>query len=255
MQQEVTVVSAYYIIPSKYDNNQYINWIVSFFDLNCNIVFFSDFETIELIKHKCSDKLKDKNIMFINKPFHELFYWSDKFKKIWIDHHKLDREKKIHSPELYAIWNEKTKFVMHAIQLNPFKSSKFLWVDAGCFRNNDLNKNYCKFPNGNKIPEDKMLFLNISKFIETDYINRDFKKINRIGAAIYGSGIETWKKWTNTYDKMINTFILNNVFAGKDQSIINTIYLDNPELFLLITPLSFAKDKSSGWLYLQEYLK
>lgn len=50
---------------------------------------------------------------------------------------------------------------------------------------------------------------------------------------------------------MINTFISNNVFAGKDQSIINTIYLDNPELFLLITPLPFANDNSGdGFIYM-----
>lgn len=254
MQQEVTVVSAYYNIPSKFNNNQYIDWIVNFFNLNCSIIFFSDSETIELIKHKCSDILKCKNIIFINKPFHELYYWSDKFQKIWANHYELDHEK-YHSPELYAIWNEKPKFVLHAIDLNPFNSSKFLWVDAGCFRNNNLIKNYSKFPNASKIPDDKMLFLNISKFRRADYKNRDFTKINRIGATIYGSGIETWKKWTNIYDKMVNTFISNNIFAGKDQSIINTIYLDNPELFLLITTLPFANDESKGWFYLHEYLK
>lgn len=70
MQQEVTVVSAYYNIPSKFNNNQYIDWIVNFFSLNCSIIFFSDFETIDLIKYKCSDKLENKNIMFNDKHIH-----------------------------------------------------------------------------------------------------------------------------------------------------------------------------------------
>lgn len=242
----VTVVSAYYKIPSKTTHENYMNWITNFFKIPFNLVFFSHGDELTQIK-KLTDR---KNVYFIDKSFHSLFYQSTDYRKIWKKHKRYDRED-YHTQELYCIWHQKTKFVLESILYNPFNSDKFLWVDAGCFRENI--DPFMNFPNYNLIPKDKMLFLSIEKFIEDDYKTRDFKYCNRLGGGIYGSSIDVWVKWDKIYTDTLQYFIDKKIFAGKDQHIINTIYLDHPELFeIYYPPIHTTYDK---WFYLHVYLK
>ena len=251
----VTTVTAYYKIPSKKFHDVYIKWMSNFLKIKQNVVFFSETDTIKEIKEIFENELMNKpNIIFIEKSFDELFYWQEKYRIIWNLHYSMDDEK-IHNPKLYAVWHEKIKFVIHAIKLNYFNSTKFLWVDVGCFRSDKIIDRYLNFPNFDKIPDDKMLFLNINKFKKNDYQHRNFKNIDRIGGGIYGSSIDTLLKWDKIYDDTLNKLIEANKFAGIDQIIINTIYLDNPDLFLLIRPKPYNGDEFGGWMYLQEYLK
>ena len=46
----------------------------------------------------------------------------------------IDLEQKIHSPELYAIWNGKVDMLAAVAAENPYCSRYFLWADAGTFR-------------------------------------------------------------------------------------------------------------------------
>lgn len=46
----------------------------------------------------------------------------------------LDREKSIHSPELYAVWNLKTYLTYKMSRTNPFKSEFFIYTDSGAWR-------------------------------------------------------------------------------------------------------------------------
>ena len=47
----------------------------------------------------------------------------------------LDREKKLHSPELYAVWNLKHYLLNEIARQNPFKSKFFIYTDCGAWRN------------------------------------------------------------------------------------------------------------------------
>src|SRR3989338_7400124 len=125
----VTVVSAYYQIPSKFQPEIYMNWIHNFIQIPCDLVFFSEGQNLEKIKSMTTRK----NVIFIDLKFTDTYFQKAKYRIIWKKHKKMDHES-YHTPELYSIWHEKTKFVLRAIKLNPFKSDKFLWVDAGCFR-------------------------------------------------------------------------------------------------------------------------
>lgn len=46
----------------------------------------------------------------------------------------LDHEKKIHSPELYAVWNLKTYLLSKVVHKNPYKSEFFIYTDSGAWR-------------------------------------------------------------------------------------------------------------------------
>lgn len=60
--------------------------------------------------------------------------------QFWEDQHEKDPEKKIHPHYyLYWIWNEKLEFLRRTIELNPFNSDFFAWVDSGYLREQSYN--------------------------------------------------------------------------------------------------------------------
>jgi hypothetical protein len=81
----------------------------------------------------------------------------------------------------------------------------------------------------------------------------------RIGGGIQGADKETWLKYEILWDGMLKKYFASSRFAGQDQCIIGSIYLDNPGLFHLIPapgvsggPGKFPGDK---WFYLLYYWK
>ena len=165
----------------------------------------------------------------------------------------MDHER-YHSPELYMIWGEKVHFVKRAIEMNPFQTDTFLWVDIGCFR----EPSPVKWPNPNRIREmdtNKVLVLMVTPFEEeelkcTKETLPSFLTINRIGATIFGGGKDALLRYHELYYEMVEYFIQTGRFIGKDQSILNSVYLLNPDLFELVEP-GPCKDP---WFYLQDYL-
>ena len=148
------------------------------------------------------------------------------------------------------IWAEKVHFVKCAIEMNPFQSDSFLWVDIGCFREPSV----LQWPNKALIPK-KVLTLLVTPFEEeelqcTKETLPSFLTTNRIGATIFGGGKEALLRYHDLYYEMVEYFIQTGRFIGKDQSILNSVYLLNPDLFELVKPGS-CKDP---WFYLQDYL-
>jgi hypothetical protein len=143
----------------------------------------------------------------------------------------------------------------YAIEMNAFNDDYYLWVDMGCFRyETDIFLNY---PNPAKIQQQdksKVLLLSVIPFTENelnrDYLS-DFTKLNRISGTIFGGGKEILLEWHNKYYHMLETFIQNGRFIGKDQTIMNCVYLFNKNMCNLIHSPDICRDK---WFYLQDYL-
>jgi hypothetical protein len=70
----------------------------------------------------------------------------------------------------------------------------------------------------------------------------------RIGATIMIGHKHAWYRWIPTFYTMMDTFMKNDTFTGKDQDIMATIVALYPELVELIV----AVDRN--WFYLQDYL-
>jgi hypothetical protein len=58
------------------------------------------------------------------------------------------------------------------------------------------------------------------------------------------------KVWVNEYYKMLNNFIDNDIFAGKDQYLMACVVMFQPELFEIIKPINTPIDE---WFYLLYY--
>jgi len=131
MVSQQCIVTAYYPIKgSKHTNDSYRKWYSLFFEcVTCPVICFCPKEMMEEFS-----RLKRPNVQLIEREFHSFEMMSPKYMNLWNELHKTDPEKKIHVPELYAVWAAKQEFVQNAIQLTESKYSVYIWCDIGCFR-------------------------------------------------------------------------------------------------------------------------
>ena len=239
---EATVVSAFYVMNSKFPPAQYMNWIQSFlYNIPCHLVFFTDEDLIpmlESMRHPFMDRTK-----FIALPREQWTAYTRFGKSFWTSQHSIDRETQIHSPDLYAIWYEKKEFVLRAAALNPFNHSRFIWCDAGAFRYPEWIpqlQNFGLEGIQHVIPEDRMVLLQVEPFTDEDeedfYVDKigKFDECNRIGGGIQGGSIETWKQWSQLYDEKLQERVQKHMFVGKDQTIMAALVLQYPSLVKMI---------------------
>jgi hypothetical protein len=251
-----TIVTCYFELPfSKHNNlsyNKYNDWIKNMLKINNNMVIFCDAKSLPFIRDLRRDKIDKTKIIEIS--FQQFYTY--KYSNVFLKQYESDPEKFIgHNIFLYMIWNEKSNFLKLAIEMNAFNDDYYLWVDMGCFRyETDLFLNY---PNPAKIQQQdksKVLLLSVIPFTEnelnTDYLP-DFTKLNRISGTIFGGGKEILLEWHNKYYHMLENFIQNSRFIGKDQTIMNCVYLFNKNMCNLIHSPDICRDK---WFYLQDYL-
>ena len=237
--RDVTVVSAYYPLKSKYDPKEYLKWMELWSTLDCNLVFFTTPELVTYFENLRG--LKPTKIITLD--FSEL----EAYKRYGNDLWKLQNEKdheEAHTPELYVIWYEKKEFVKKAIDLDYFNTNKFVWCDAGICRSKQWIPFIRNFPRSDKITN-KFTVLRI-----TDFENHeDYQKINCVGGGILAGTKENWLIYYDKYDSMLKKYINNDKFIGKDQSIIASLIKEEPEFFNVV-PYITELDGFTCWFSL-----
>lgn len=239
MNQTATVVSAFYIMNSKFPSAQYMRWIETFLsNIPCHLVFFTDQELIPLFEHMRQAHM-DKT-RFIALPREQWTAYTRYGKAFWQQQNIIDREKAIHSPDLYAIWYEKMEFVRRAYELNPFGHKNYIWCDAGAFRYPEWIPQLQTFGHTSNIPDDKITLLQVEPFTREDYdsFQKDgignFDDRNRIGGGIQAGSKEAWEKWISLYNAKLEERTARGMFVGKDQTILAALVLQNPDLVHMI---------------------
>ena len=251
-----TVVTAFYPIPSKISKNidvsqrQYFAWTTNLFKIKAPIILFTE--------HHLNDKFinirQGRPMYIVNYKFEDLISWS-KYKSVWIENHKIDHEHDIHSPELYAIWAQKSVFVRDAINLNYFNTKYFMWTDIGCFRNTDHMGKLLNFPIVDHFTPNKILFSSINELPSTcDAPNGiryvESKNITLVG-TLWGGDKQACLNWHGAYFAMLDKFIEHNLFVGKDQVIMLSTLLNNKDLGVVVRK---TYDACDPWFFLQYLL-
>lgn len=251
----VTIVTCYFKMTSKFSHGKYMEWMRNFFDITTPKVVFSN----------CVDELKTtfgvcdgSNLLFIPCDFSD--FYTSQYDNVWPAHLEMDHEKRIHNINLYKIWNEKAFFVNKICELNPFGSTHFYWTDIGAFRDRQIfeREGYKNYPAG---VTDQILLLNIGDFAdgEIEIVQNNglenvvniFQYVNRVGGGIFGGRADYCIRWAEKYYETLHWFISRRIFAGKDQSVMAVTAILNPELVMIVRPIGAKYDP---WFYLQEYL-
>ena len=231
-----TLVSAYYNIKSKFPKDRYVEWMQTFLKIQAPMVLFTDAEMENTIR----SMREDRPLHLIILPFEELTTWS-LYKNHWIAHHQMDPEQHIHTPELYSIWAEKAFFVERAIQMNPFQTDHFFWCDMGAFRNPQIDPLILQtFPTTTYLSQNHLLLQSIGDLtdqekipkedgIHGERISHQWNEIRLIG-GLWGGGSHACISWKNAYQAMLERYFQTGRFAGKDQQVMLSTYLQNPSL-------------------------
>ena len=252
-----TIVTAYFkLSKSKASHEIYLGWMQNMLAIDNEMIIFCDPKLVGEIGQFRANKETKTHIV----PCQFSEFYTYRYVNYFFEHSKMDSEVAIgHNMFLYMIWSEKSHFLKRAIELDPFGSSYFLWTDIGCFRR--PNTEYLNWPNPMRIssvPKDKVLLLSVVPFTDEELVADSldalpsFKTINRIGGTMFGGGKEVLLLWHDKYYEMLEHFISIDRFIGKDQSIMNSVYLLNKQMCKLVNWVPGCADI---WFYLQDYLR
>ncbi|XP_055347722.1 uncharacterized protein LOC129594888 [Paramacrobiotus metropolitanus] len=260
----VTVVTAYYQIPSKRPHANYLRWIENFLpNIPCYLYIFTSsamYPTLKTMRMKHLNSTR-----FIIKGFEELEEYSKMHH--WRRIKSTDYEK-YHTPELYIIWNQKWRFVEQAIKENVFRSEYFVWCDIGAFRKAEFVPHLIQFPDPDvlrrKLPDQNKIALAILHPFNTNrdrvYENGSLSISLREGrtdhsaAGLMAGHEKAWGIFIREYFSMQAYFFAQGLNAGKDQNIVNAVIMKFPENFQLLTSVAYFNGTGDAWFYLEYYL-
>jgi hypothetical protein len=248
----ITIVTGYFSAKKpNVSQNTYEKWMDNFLTLNEYMIIFTDIQNYEYI----NSRRNTSNTLIILISIEE--FKVAKYMDYWEYCHSIDLEKKHHSKEVYMVWNEKTYFVEKALNLNPFKSDYFFWLDIGCIRDVNVLKSIHKF-NVDGIPENKIILSAVTYNIPNNYLNENKISIsfeNRNGfscqvfdyiqGGFFGGHKNALSDWIKIYTDELALFVKTNTFGGKDQNIMGNIYLKYQQNFCLTQPKIF--DSVNQW--------
>jgi hypothetical protein len=248
----VTVVSAYYPVPSKHSVEEYLRWIHEFWPrMQCAMVFFTEPAMVEPMR-KLLGAAAGRPIEIIGLPFSDFTAFHRYPPTLWAQAHQLDPEKGYHTPELYALWYEKKEFVLRTAARNPFQSEFFVWVDAGICRWPDWTPLIQGFPAPEFIPRGSMLTLQIEPGV-FDTSGTDYSTISSVGGGILAADAPTWSRWSAAYDATLTRFVAEGRFIGKDQVLMATMIAEDRSLATLVqAPQALGPIRK--WFYLLFHL-
>jgi len=148
----ILIVSAFFpLAKSKHSHEDYAGWLRMYLTkVTTHIYFFAPPEIESMIRELRGDLPMTLNTSFSSSfdipPLRGL-------RGRYEEQHELDREKDIHSPELYGVWNSKTYFLEEGLRnsnANGFDFTWAFWNDAGSFRD---GQQFTAWPDRHRISE------------------------------------------------------------------------------------------------------
>lgn len=214
----LTCVSSYFKIKNKH-GNKFNDWFKNTLAIHCPYVFFTNKESIDMIK----SFRKDLPTYYIECEIEDFYTYKYKDKMITDPRH-------CPSVELNLIWNEKLFMIQKASELNPFKSEWFKWIDAGIctYRMNPPPRS--EFPNRSHLiglPKDKFIYSSSNAFRPELITNTtSFSHVS----GTYIIHIQLINSFVDIYKEYLDKLVARNI-VWTDQEILTHIYKDKPELF------------------------
>jgi hypothetical protein len=220
----VTIVSGYWNVKNKNGTNEtYLKWFENTLSFNCPYVFFGDKNSIEIIKKF----RKDLPTYYVELEIKDFYTYKFYDTIITNDTH-------CPSKELRIIWLEKIFLVKKAIDINPFNSEFFMWMDAGICTHRDKKPSNKPFPSPEKIkylPPNKFIFSSSDQPKFIDYAVKDNTYYHFIAMTNFIIHKNIIGDIVNIYKKYLDIKLTLNTWIFTDQVLITHIYKDCPELF------------------------
>jgi hypothetical protein len=232
----VTLVTAFYPVPSKFPTSKYLEWIRIFMTLeHANIVLYTSAAMAQTITALRTTYPPLHVIIMEFEDMDSWKLWGANGK--WQEQHRIDPEAFRHSPQLYAVWAQKAFCLVHAARKNPFATTHFMWHDIGAFRSPIPEPIRRSYPSSTHFPSDQLLMLAIEPLragdgarcadgIRGHYVYPEIRN----GGGIFGGTAKACERWLHAYTDMVYRYMAVGRFAGKEQEVMLSTYLHDASL-------------------------
>ncbi len=238
-----TIVTMFYNIREKegkppneiklhHRSNRYFESAKKFIlSLPYNLIIFTDCnECIDMVN---KERIENKSKTYIyNKKFEETYYYKDLYKlqelqKIYHIHNGNVEDE---TPMYIILNNNKFDFIESAIDLNPFNSSHFIWMDFGI---NHVALNPENIHNWiHKIP-DKIKQLCINPYVENIDHKVMFQNIyHHMAGGLFSGSKEKLLRYSDLF-KQKTQQIYDEGWYQIDEAVMTIVQRENPDLFEL----------------------
>ncbi|KAF6761029.1 hypothetical protein DFP72DRAFT_30509 [Ephemerocybe angulata] len=245
----ILLVSALYPLGrAKHSHDDYKWWLGNFLSHITTDVYFFAPPVLEQTVQQARSVNRSKDAPFfmkLNTSYESAFSVPPLRgrEEAYEEMHGKDREKNMHAPELYAIWNAKPFFLNEAAKEMKERWKReydyVFWVDAGSFR---IDHHYRDWPNPRTV---EALFqtpagphpisfplANIPTYRYRSWqedmgpIDEDISE-----GSFFGGSPDAIEWYASTFYAYHDHYLSMGYFVGKDQTFINSILLLFPERF------------------------
>lgn len=257
----VTIVSAF-VLPvngSKHSLEDYMSWMPFFFkSVSAPIVLFLAGYSEDIFREMRGD-LPMQIIPVesaLDLPSEDLNPRVAYTYEQWM----LDKEKSIHTPELYSIWNSKFGMLANVSRSNPFQSQYFLWVDAGAFRarffrswpsTSRVLSSFARRPNGmlfSLVGSWSDMLIEAAKSPHEIMSDIGFSQTAKVQGGFFGGSKSAILTFASAYYALLRTQISRGIFIGKDQDNMNILSAQNLSLHSFYVPGESECGLENNWL-------
>ncbi|KAJ7175415.1 hypothetical protein C8R46DRAFT_1078825 [Mycena filopes] len=246
----ILVVSGLFpLSKSKHTIREYEYWLSKFLgQITTDIYFYTPVDMVPLVR-KCRGNLPITIDTTFASPF-DIPPLRD-FKEEYGAQHALDREKDIHSAELYAVWNAKPYFLDEAVRASARRGMVYeyaFWNDAGSFR---ITHGFTDWPSMTRVQEiwqdgtvltgqqkDDLFFFPVCRVPHpslrnweenTGPVDNYFSE-----ASFFGGPPHSVSWWRDVYYAYHDHYLRQGMFVGKDQNLIHALFLLFPSRIIAV---------------------
>lgn len=239
---EVTLVTAYFQMPSKHSEDKYHMWIKNALSLRaCFVIFTSaSMKSLFVGLSEGREKFTDLRIIDLKEESTHL----NQSQAFWEHQFSIDPEQEIHKGfELYWVWSLKSSFVKDAIGNSMFRSNYFFWIDIGCLRDGVYNGRVIDgVPAQVRQAPHSVFFALVNPFSAADIeLDQDGYAVHHlstdhIAGACWGGEAQAVLRFHGAFQATFRRLADKGRFVGKDQTVINTICVQTKYLCALVQP-------------------
>lgn len=249
----ITLVVSFFPMPSKRSLDEYMEWVQTFLTISNTAMYVFTTPAFAARSGFAARAAAD--------PLVKLRLFSD----VWAVSGNLssrrakftadtaiDPERVTHksNPDLYAIWASKIEMLVHAAARNEFASTQFVYADMGGFRIKEQR------PLGPWPAEWRWLPPVASELVTMFLIERycaacDASSIQMLEGGVIAGPVAALRWFQSQFWAIFDEWTARRKFAGKDQSIYNTMMQRHPSRFFAVPAYALFQGQCDVWFYFQ----
>ncbi|KAK3594537.1 hypothetical protein CHS0354_023593, partial [Potamilus streckersoni] len=246
----VTLVTALYDIGRENwsewgrNFNIYLEHFKKVLALNVHLAVFVDKSLLEFIKHNRQGKLDKTRVQVVQFSDLEIFQYYNPIKDImnsleFLENNEMLAHPEAFSPEYVILMNNKIFFMKTIVDINPFRSTHFFWIDAGYGHGSDIfPKDGQWFPRNLMDIHRKITYIQLydpmhyEDYVKNLLLHKSLLSPAFIG-GFFGGDSQAVREYYHLYHKVFRSLLVESI-VDDDQNVALLCYFELPRLFNLV---------------------